>query len=102
MLDGMLVTYQPAGAVPSRVVAWTDRVTQRLGLGRSVQRSMRWGAYLHDIGKLAVPDAILLKPGRLSESERERIREHAADGVRMLADVPSLPAADAHPEGDHA
>lgn len=75
-----------------RVVAWTDRVTERLGLDRSARRAVRWGAYLHDIGKLAVPDTILLKPGRLTESERERIRQHAADGVRMLADVPSLPA----------
>lgn len=75
-----------------RVVAWTDRVTERLGLDAATRRSVRWGAYLHDIGKLAVPDTILLKPGRLNERERERIREHAADGVRMLADVPSLPA----------
>ncbi|MDZ7706890.1 MAG: hypothetical protein U5J97_03145 [Trueperaceae bacterium] len=35
-----------------RVVAWTDRVTERLGLDRSVRRAVRWGAYLHDIGKL--------------------------------------------------
>lgn len=75
-----------------RVVAWTDRVTERLGLDPATRRSIRWGAYLHDIGKLAVPDAILLKPGRLNDRERERIREHAADGVRMLADVPALPA----------
>lgn len=75
-----------------RVVAWTDRVTERLRLDPAVRRAVRWGAYLHDIGKLAVPDTILLKPGRLNERERERIREHAADGVRMLTDVPSLPA----------
>ncbi len=109
MLDGMLVTGPPAAAVPSRVVAWTDRVAERLSLDPAVRRSVRWGAYLHDIGKLAVPDAILLEPGRLNDRERERIREHAAgrqfdpEPTRPFLDLESgLPAEDAHPEGDHA
>jgi len=75
----------------ARVVVWTDRLTLTLGLTEAERRAVRWGAYLHDIGKLAIPDAILLKPGRLDESEWAVMQEHAVHGVRMLREVPSLP-----------
>ena len=39
---------------------------------------------MHDIGKLALPDRILLKPGRLSESERSEMREHTVRGLEMI------------------
>lgn len=75
----------------ARVVAWTDRLTLTLGLTEAERRAVRWGAYLHDIGKLAIPDAILLKPARLDEGEWAVMREHALHGLRMLREVPSLP-----------
>jgi len=74
-----------------RVVAWTDRLTTKLRLDEPERRAVRWGAYLHDIGKLAIPDSILLKPGHLDESEWATMRAHAVHGVRMLRDVPALP-----------
>ncbi len=43
---------------------------------------------LHDIGKIATPDAILLKPGRLNESEYELIKEHVTVGAEMLLKIP--------------
>jgi ribonuclease P protein subunit RPR2 len=51
---------------------------------------MAYGFLLHDIGKLAVPDAILRAPGRLSEDQWALMRRHPAEGVRMLASVPFL------------
>jgi ribonuclease P protein subunit RPR2 len=51
---------------------------------------MAYGFLLHDIGKLAVPDAILRAPGRLTEQEWSLMRRHPEEGVRMLSNVPFL------------
>lgn len=75
----------------ARVVGWTERMADALDLDREERRAMRWGAYLHDIGKLAVPDTILLKPGPLDDEEWTVMRKHCSDGLQMLRDVPSLP-----------
>jgi putative nucleotidyltransferase with HDIG domain len=48
------------------------------------------GAFLHDIGKMAIPDAILRKPGRLSPEEQAIMREHAFLGYQMLRRIPFL------------
>ncbi len=48
------------------------------------------GALLHDVGKIGIPDDILLKPGSLSKIEWERMREHPRMGERILAPVPFL------------
>lgn len=75
----------------ARVVAWTDRLTLALGMEEAERRAARWGAYLHDIGKLAISDTILLKPGRLDPEEWAIMKTHAPNGVRMLREVPALP-----------
>jgi HD-GYP domain-containing protein (c-di-GMP phosphodiesterase class II) len=54
---------------------------------------MAYGFLLHDIGKLAVPDAILCAPGRLSEKEWALMRRHPEEGVRMLSEIPFLDCA---------
>lgn len=51
---------------------------------------LRDGSFLHDIGKVAVPDAILLKPGRLTPSECERIRQHPVVGDALCGELQSL------------
>jgi ribonuclease P protein subunit RPR2 len=51
---------------------------------------MAYGFLLHDIGKLAVPDAILRAPGRLTEEQWTLMRRHPEEGVRMLEHVPFL------------
>ena len=71
---------------------------RRLGLllaGEIVPRETRdpqmaYGFLLHDIGKLAVPDAILRAPGRLTEEQWALMRRHPEEGVRMLDHVPFL------------
>ncbi len=58
------------------------------GYGMDEERSelVRLASQLHDVGKLGIPDAILLKPGRLTEEEFAIMKEHAAFGYRILAD----------------
>jgi hypothetical protein len=77
----------------------TDRVTdlaQRLGsaleLPRSELNALRWGAYLHDIGKLGIADAILLKPGKLDDNEWATMRSHAVAGHAFASQLSFLPA----------
>src|SRR3984957_17901309 len=48
------------------------------------------GAFLHDVGKMAIPDAILLKPGRLTLDEQTTMREHCERGYQMLRKIPYL------------
>jgi putative nucleotidyltransferase with HDIG domain len=51
---------------------------------------IRLGALLHDIGKIGVPDAVLLKPGALTDAEFDVIKQHPAAGARILRSVPFL------------
>ena len=48
------------------------------------------GGYFHDIGKIALPDAILLKPGELTPEEYERVKEHPVVGDRLCGDLRAL------------
>ena len=57
---------------------------QLLGLSPSEQDTVRHGALLHDVGKLAIPNEILHKPGPLNESEWEVVRQHPLIGERIL------------------
>ena len=51
---------------------------------------LRLGALLHDIGKIGVPDSVLMKPGKLTETEFQAIRQHPVLGARILRSVPFL------------
>jgi putative nucleotidyltransferase with HDIG domain len=62
----------------------------RLGLPPEDLRDLAQGAYLHDVGKIAIPDEILNKPGRLDPDERAVIESHAPVGADMVAQAPSL------------
>jgi putative nucleotidyltransferase with HDIG domain len=59
-------------------------MARRIGLDKDRLSVLRLGALLHDVGKLAVPPAVLLKSGPLTESEFVQVRRHPAAGVRML------------------
>jgi putative nucleotidyltransferase with HDIG domain len=75
-----------------RVVAMADRFATAVGLPDEERLALRWGAYLHDVGKVAVPDAILLKPGRLDATEFATIRRHPVVGAQISDDIGFLPA----------
>jgi putative nucleotidyltransferase with HDIG domain len=66
------------------VVALALEVGREIGLDAREQRNLEFGALLHDIGKLRVPDEILNKPGKLSPAEWEIIKRHPEDGQKML------------------
>jgi HD-GYP domain-containing protein (c-di-GMP phosphodiesterase class II) len=65
-------------------------LARRMGLHGEALTHIRRGALLHDIGKMAVPDNILLKPGELTEDEWEVMRRHPIYAYEMLADVEFL------------
>jgi diguanylate cyclase (GGDEF)-like protein len=65
-------------------------VAYRLGLPREEIENIRQAAELHDLGKVAIPDAILFKPGPLSESEWAFIRRHTVIGERIAGAAPAL------------
>ena len=74
-----------------RVTALAEALGQRLGLSPSGLRALRWGAYLHDIGKIAIPDKVLCHPGRLTPKMRARMNQHVQDGVQLARQLPFLP-----------
>ena len=73
-----------------RVTAYTLALGRAVGLREPELRVVGRGAFLHDIGKMAVPDAILRKPGRLTEEEQAVMRTHSELGYQMLRKIPFL------------
>ncbi len=65
-------------------------IGRSLGLSHDDLEILRLGALLHDIGKIGVPDRILMKPGPLTEAEFASIRQHPVLGARILRSVPFL------------
>jgi len=63
---------------------------QRLGLSSDELLALRRGGVLHDIGKLGIPDAILLKPGKLTEVEWQSMHEHTTIGARLVSSLQSM------------
>jgi putative nucleotidyltransferase with HDIG domain len=76
-----------------RVVGLSLRLGRELGLNETDLKSLRYGSLLHDIGKIAVPDAILRKPGSLTSAEWNRMREHPQLGVQILRGIDFLESA---------
>ncbi|MBI5016218.1 MAG: HD-GYP domain-containing protein [Deltaproteobacteria bacterium] len=73
-----------------RVACHTLVLAKRFTEDREALRQIHWGALLHDIGKIGVPDAVLLKAGPLSEEEWAVMRTHPEKGRDILARVPFL------------
>jgi putative nucleotidyltransferase with HDIG domain len=72
------------------VVALAVRVAERMGVDEETRREVELGALLHDIGKIAVPDEIINKPGPLDDDEWAIMRTHTVEGQRMLEQVGGL------------
>jgi putative nucleotidyltransferase with HDIG domain len=73
-----------------RVTAFTIAIARAMGLPREHIAVIARGAFLHDIGKMAIPDAILRKPDKLNPDEITIMREHAYRGYQMLKKIPFL------------
>ena len=73
-----------------RVTAFTIAIARAMGLSGDKIRVIARGAFLHDIGKMAIPDHILRKPGALTLEETQIMREHCFRGYQMLKKIPFL------------
>lgn len=86
---------EATGRHTERVTDITLRLAQAMGISEKDQVQIRRGALLHDIGKIAIPDSILLKPGPLTPEEKEIIRRHPVHALNMLQPIAYLrPALD--------
>ncbi len=73
-----------------RVTAFTIAIAKAMGLPRDQINTIARGAFLHDIGKMAIPDKILNKPGKLEPEEFSIMKEHAHLGYQIVKKIPFL------------
>ena len=69
-----------------RVATLAERIARELGMGAQLPATVRMAAPLHDIGKLGIPDQILLKPGGLTDDEQAVMKTHTTIGARILGE----------------
>ncbi len=96
-VDGMVALRALARAIDAkdpntqrhsiRVADMAVRIAGELGWTSEQVGRLREAGLLHDVGKVGVPDAVLLKPGRLNPAERAQMEEHAALGARIVSEV---------------
>ena len=89
MLLGDVVETDDAytGSHSRDVVELALEVGRRMGLGPDSLRDLEFGALLHDVGKITVPNAIINKPGKLTDEEWAIMKTHTIEGQRMLENV---------------
>jgi two-component system cell cycle response regulator len=90
LLRALSERYPELGLHATGVADLAEAVASELGLPEREVANARLTAALHDIGKVAIPDAILAKPGRLDEDEWAFIRRHTLIGERILLSAPAL------------
>lgn len=78
-----------------RVTYYAMRLGEQIGLETESIRTLLLGAFLHDLGKIATPDTILLKPGGLDAGERKIMEAHVLHGLEIIADIEWLARAKA-------
>ncbi|MCP3959905.1 MAG: HD-GYP domain-containing protein [bacterium] len=78
------------GLHATRLAEWAVRVAEQLGVGHEELRDIEFASLLHDIGKVGVPDALLLKPGSLTDEEMAAVRKHPEYGWAILRNIPGF------------
>lgn len=75
-----------------RMSRYSELLARVIGMDEEYVETMRLASPMHDVGKIGIPDAILLKPGKLTDAEFEQMKKHTEIGARILAgsDVPLL------------
>ena len=73
-----------------RVTAYTIAIGRKMGMPKEEISVIARGAFLHDIGKISTPDAILRKPDKLTNDEMAIMREHCYRGYKIIAGIPFL------------
>lgn len=83
-------------------VAWIAAgIAEAMGLSGSAMQALIAGSFLHDVGKIGIPDAILLKPGKLDENEFVIMRTHVEQGEQIVTGMGWLDGANAVVAGHH-
>ena len=77
----------------ARVTRYAILIAEALGCTGGQIRELERGAYLHDIGKIGIPDGILLKKGRLTPEEKQVMQAHVITGYRLVQRIPFLATA---------
>jgi HD-GYP domain-containing protein (c-di-GMP phosphodiesterase class II) len=86
------IRYEYLACHSSRVAQLARRVGRRLGFGPTELGQLELAAALHDVGKMGLPDAVLLKPGPLDREEWALMRCHPVWGAELIAAAPGLEA----------
>ncbi len=73
-----------------RVTYYSIKIAEKLNLSNEQIKSLIKGAFLHDIGKIAISDTILLKPAKLSDDEFEIMKNHTVEGIEIVQNNPWL------------
>jgi HD-GYP domain-containing protein (c-di-GMP phosphodiesterase class II) len=83
-------------------VAWiAASIAERMGVTGSDMQALIAGSFLHDVGKIGISDAILLKPGKLDDAEFVTMRTHVAQGEEIVTGMGWLDGANAVVAGHH-
>jgi HD-GYP domain-containing protein (c-di-GMP phosphodiesterase class II) len=90
LVEALDLREHETGRHSRRVACHTLVLARRLTGDAERLRQIYWGALLHDVGKIGVPDRVLLKRGALSDDEWAVMRRHAADGHRIVSHLPGM------------
>ena len=101
MAELLTTSHEYTGSHSRSVVVLAHQVGEGLGLDERVLRDLEFGALLHDIGKLAVPNEIINKPGKLSDEEWAVMRAHTVEGEDMLGRIGGVLAEVGHVVRSH-
>ncbi len=101
LVSAMDIRHKETGDHSDRVMRMVVGLARLAGVEGDELRNLTFGALLHDIGKLALPDAILIKPGKLDDSEIALMRQHPQIGHDLLQRVDFLRAAGDIPYSHH-
>ena len=77
---------EETGLHVKRMSLYAEAIARKMGLDEHKARTIRYAAVMHDIGKIGIPDKILLKPGKLDKEEWEIMKNHSIIGAKILKD----------------
>ena len=94
VLQGLVVAVDNKDRYTKRhsedVARYATFIARRLGLDEEFQSTIRLAGLLHDVGKIGIPDAILRKPGQLTDDEADVVKQHVALGDAIVRDLPNV------------
>jgi HD-GYP domain-containing protein (c-di-GMP phosphodiesterase class II) len=93
LVEALDIREHETGAHSKRVACHTLVLARRFTSDGDQLRQIYWGSLLHDVGKIGIPDSILLKQGALDEDEWKVMRTHPEKGYRIVSQIPDMKGA---------